>query len=86
MNRYESGQAYIPYTSTTAKASVGQPTVLPRCALAVMTGHCWVWSTAVPGSVHRRYGRFTARESNLGLIFLMTILFFHYDTFLTPKP
>ncbi len=37
-NRYESGQTYVPYTSTTVKASVGQPTGASKLCLSCHDG------------------------------------------------
>jgi cytochrome c551/c552 len=88
-NRYESGQAYIPYTSTTAKASVGQPTGSSKMCLSCHDG------TVALGMVYSRPAEilFTGGmavlpqgESNLGIdLFDDHPVSFHYDTFLTSQ-
>ena len=88
-NRYESGQAYIPYTSTTAKASVGQPTGSSKMCLSCHDG------TVALGMVYSRPAGipFTGGmavlpqgESNLGVDLSDDHpVSFHYDTFLTSQ-
>jgi len=64
-NRYESGQVYIPYTSTTLKAMTGQPTGASKLCLSCHDG------TVALGMVRSRSSVITftqpiEREQNLG--------------------
>ncbi len=88
-NRYESGQAYIPYTSTTAKAAVGQPTGSSKMCLSCHDG------TVALGMVYSRAAEIPFAsgitilppgESNLGIDLSDDHpISFYYDTSLTSQ-